>query len=214
MPDLYRRFGEEWIALNPGWELRDWGYEDLPPLQNQAEFDSCGVTWTPARGDAKEATMIQVTQADIAAYEILYNEGGLYLNCDMKPIRALPTDFCDREALLAYEVDGWLISNAFMAAVPQHPLMTAVIEAIPESVHRAEGRSMDWVTGPKLLTAVKKEQFDHVEVWTSRYCNPFMPNQQPVIFEETVAAHFWGHAMRDEELWPNLGRQEGAQRYN
>lgn len=214
MPDLYVQFGKEWLELNPGWVMWDWGYDDLFLLQNQPEFDSCGVTWTPGRGDAKEATMIQVTQADIAAYEILYNEGGLYLNCDMKPIRPLPADFCDRDILLAYELDGWLVSNAFMAAAPEHPLIGAVIEAIPESVRNTEGRSMDWVTGPKLLSAVKKERFDDVEVWPSRYCNPFMPDQQPVIYEETVAAHYWGHAMRDEELWPELGRQPGAQRYN
>jgi len=214
MPDLYVQFKQQWLDLNPGWELRDWGYDDLPPLDNQTEFDGCGTTWFPGRGDAKEATMIQVTQADIAAYEILYKNGGLYLNCDMKPIKPLPEDFCDHDAILAYELDGWLISNAFMAAVPKHPLMKAVIEAIPGSVRAAADRSMDWITGPKLLTAVKKEAFDDVTTWPARYCNPFMPDQAPVISEDSIAAHYWGHAARDEDLWPDLGRQPGAQRYN
>lgn len=214
MPDAYRDYGQKWLTLNPGWTLIDWDYDTLPPLTNQAEFDGCGTTWTPGRGDAKEATMIQVTQADIAAYEILHQHGGLYVNCDMEPIRPLPEDFTSHDMILAYEVDGWLISNAFMAAEPGHPLLADVIAAIPNSVANSEGRSMDWITGPKLLTAIKKENHDHVTVWPARYCNPYMPDQPPVIYPETIAAHCWGHAARDEELWPDQPRQHGQQRYN
>jgi mannosyltransferase OCH1-like enzyme len=214
MPDLYVQFGQEWLTLNPGWEIRHWGYDNLPQLINQTEFDQCGKTWHPGRGDAKEATMIQVTQADIAAYEILHKFGGLYLNCDMKPIKPLPANFREHDMILSYEIDGWLISNAFMAATPEHPLLKSVIKAIPASVSNSAGRSMDWVTGPKLLTAVKKETHDTVTVWPAKHCNPFMPNENPQIFDETIAAHFWGHAMPDEQLWPNLQRQPGEQRYN
>lgn len=213
MPETYKLYGCEWTDMNPGWELIDWNYDTLPPLQNQDAFDGCGITWKPARGDAKEATMIQVTQADIAAYEILYREGGLYLNCDMKPVRPLPETFCDNDAILAYEVEGVLISNAFMAAEVQHPLFQAVIDAIPGSIANPPGPSMDWITGPRLLTRVAQAAFPNVTVWPARYCNPFMPNNQPVIYEDTIAAHYWGHAAQDEQLWPDLGRQIGAQRY-
>lgn len=214
MPQLYKDFADQWLELNPDWEMQEWGYGNMPPLVNQEQFDGCGTTWHPGRGDAKEASMIQVTQADIAAYEILYLHGGLYLNCDMKPIKPLPPDFCDHDAVLAYELDGWLISNAFMAAEPKHPLLRTVIDRIPASVSDSTNKSMDWITGPKLLTAVKKEAHDDVLVWPARYCNPFMPDQAPVIHADSIAAHYWGHAAKDEDLWPDMGRQSGAQRYN
>lgn len=213
MPQSYRAYGHDWIELNPGWKLIDWNYDTLPELINQHWFDTCGTAWRPGRGDAKEATMIQVTQADIASYEILHQHGGLYVNCDMQPISPLP-DLTEVDVLLAYEIDGWLISNAFMAATPNHPLMQSVINAIPGSIQANQQASMDWITGPKLLTAVKKELHDDVFVLPARACNPFMPDQQPVVYPETICQHHWGHAAKDEELWPDLPRQEGQQRYN
>lgn len=213
MPAQYAEYGQDWRRLNPEWDLIDWTYETLPPLRNQSEFDGCGVTWTPERGDAKEATMIQVTQADIAAYEILYQNGGLYVNCDMKPIKPLPKDFCDHEAVFAYEIDGTLISNAFMAATAHHPALNAVIEAIPASVQNASGRSMDYVTGPRHLTGIIQQQYPNTTIWPARYCNPYLPNSQPTFHEDTIAIHYWGHATQDESLWPDMDRQPGAQRY-
>jgi mannosyltransferase OCH1-like enzyme len=211
MPERYRENGELWLQLNPGWELIDHDYTTLPLLRNEWEFSEVGKSWMPKRGDGKEASLIQVTQADIAAYEILYSLGGLYVNCDMRPIRPLPDHLQEQDITLAYEVDGSLISNAFMMSVPQHPLINAVIEALPESVKHPD-RGVDHVTGPRLLSRIA-ETFHGIDILPARFCNPWLPTQQKVTHEDTICVHEWGHATKDEDLWADKPRQAGEQRY-
>jgi mannosyltransferase OCH1-like enzyme len=212
MPDRYREYGQAWLDLNPGWELIDHDYSTLPPLRNEWEFTECGRSWTPGRGDQKQASLIQVTQADIGAYEILWSLGGLYVNCDMRPIRPIPTDLTERDITLAYEIDGVLISNAWMMSEPQHPVMNAVIEALPENVRTCD-RGVDHVTGPRLLTRVVSHSYPDTHILPARYCNPWLPTYEQQIHEDTICVHEWGHATRDEDLWPTEGRQAGEQRY-
>jgi mannosyltransferase OCH1-like enzyme len=212
MPDRYRENGELWKTLNPDWELIDHTYDTLPPLRNHWEFAECGKSWTPGRGDAKEASLIQVTQADIAAYEILWNHGGLYVNCDMRPVKPLPDDLTDRDLTLAYEIDGSLISNAFMASSPQHPLMNRIIEELPNSV-RTCTLGVDYVTGPRFLTRMTQAHQPDAFILPARACNPWLPTSPQVVHPDTICVHEWGHATNDEHLWPNQGRQSGAQRY-
>ena len=201
MPDLYAKFGAEWQTMNPDWMVIDWNYQSMPKPINEWEFEQCGREWLPAAGDAKPATLVQVTQADILSYELLYHYGGLYLNTDMRPMQPLPKDFTEHDAVLANEVDDVLISNAFMAAEAQHPLMKSVIDAIPHSV-KTEKRSVDWVTGPKLLTRIKQENYPETLTWPARYCNPWLASFKGIPHAESIAAHYWGHRTDDAILWP------------
>lgn len=211
MPERYRENGELWMKFNPDWELIDHDYSTLPPLRNAWEFNEVGKSWLPGRGNQKEASLVQVTQADIGAYEILWTFGGLYVNCDMRPVRGLPDAITEADITLAYEIDGSLISNAFMMCTPGHPLMDAVIEALPENV-RTCNRGVDHVTGPRLLTRVA-QSFPGIQVLPARFCNPWLPTYVQQLHEDTICVHEWGHATKDEDLWPGKDRQPGEQRY-
>lgn len=212
MPDRYHENRNLWKKLNPEWRVTDFNLEGLPALRNQKWFDECGITWHPGRGDQKEASLIQVTKADIASYELLYRYGGLYVNCDMRPLRPLPDIFFKHDLVLAYEIDGELISNAFMACAPEHPIIEAVIDAIPGNIETVHA-GVDYITGPRLLTRIVNEFDCDVLILASRFCNPWLPSQARTIYDETICEHEWGHATADQELWPTLDRQPGQQRY-
>lgn len=212
MPERYRDNGALWLEFNPGWELIDHDYTTLPPLRNEWEFTECGKAWTPGRGDQKEASLIQVTQADIGAYEILWTFGGLYVNCDMRPVKPIPEHVTETDMTLAYEIDIALISNAFMASEPGHPVMDAVITALPESVRTCK-LGVDYVTGPRLLTKVVRETAPATRILPSRFCNPWLPTSTQQTHADTICVHEWGHATKDEDLWPSEKRQAGEQRY-
>jgi mannosyltransferase OCH1-like enzyme len=213
MPDRYKENAAKWIELNPEWVLQDYDETDLPRLENQEAFDECGWSWIPGRGDSKEASLIQVTKADIAGYELIYQFGGLYVNCDMRPIKPLPESFDEHDLILSYEVDGTLISNAFMACAPGNPVIGAVIDAIPESIKTVRA-GVDYVTGPRLLTRIVNELAPDALILPARFCNPWLPMQPQRIYYETICEHEWGHATSDETLWPDHGRQPGLQRYH
>jgi mannosyltransferase OCH1-like enzyme len=129
----------------------------------------------------------------------------------MRPIRPIPEHLLDQEITLAYEIDGTLISNAWMMSIPEHPLLNAVIEALPESV-RSCNLGVDYVTGPRLLTRIAAG-FPEISILPSRFCNPWLPTHEQALHEETICVHEWGHATRDEDLWPDKPRQDGQQRY-
>ena len=52
---------------NPGWEHRLWTDDNLPELQNRAEFD---------------ATIDLTQRSDLLRYEILFRHGGVYVDAD------------------------------------------------------------------------------------------------------------------------------------
>lgn len=200
MPETYREYGLAWQNMNPRWHLIDWTYQTMPQIINQDIFDGCGTTWTPIPGAAKANSIIQVAQADVMAYELLYSFGGLYVNTDMEPLRPIPESLLENEIVLANEIDNWLISNAWMMSAPGHPLMHAVINAIPGNIE-VETRSIDWQTGPKLLTRIKEDQFPETPVLPARFCNPWTDTPHGTPHFESLCAHHWGHKNPDHLLW-------------
>lgn len=201
MPELYRQFGERWADMNPGWQVHDWRYEDLPPLVNQETFDAIGDTIRPNPGGAKGDSVVQVQRADIASYELLLTYGGLYLNCDIDPVRPLPDGFTDHAAVLVHETSFYL-SNAFMAAEPDHPLMRRVVADLPARVDQRRHDPINEVTGPHLLTACWRSMPDaDVEVWPAHMVNPWIASHEGEPHPDSVCVHRWGHATPDEHLW-------------
>jgi mannosyltransferase OCH1-like enzyme len=200
MPNEYVQYGERWKELNPEWRVIEWGYDNRPPLINESLFVNCGTEWTPIAGAAKATSIIQVAQADLLGYELLYRYGGLYVNTDMEPLRPIPDEFTQMDVLLANEIDDWLISNAWMMSAPQHPLIRAVIDAIPGNI-AVETRSIDWQTGPKLLTRIKQEQYPDTPVLPARFCNPWTDTPWGQPHPDSLCAHHWGHKHPDHLLW-------------
>lgn len=203
MPVSYQHFGNKWRALNPTWHLIDWDYGMMPPLRNQWHFNNVGTGWDPNPGAAKANSIKQVARADIAAYELLYLYGGLYVNCDMEPLRPIPDELIEQPVTLANEIDHWLISNAWMMSVPAHPLFDTIINAIPGNIEQ-ETRTIDWKTGPKLLTRIAHEQFPEVAVLPARFCNPWTPQVPTGPTEESICTHHWGHMIPDASLWGEI----------
>jgi len=200
MPQAYREYGNAWRDLNPGWKVIEWDYSNRPPLINESLFLNCGTEWTPIAGAAKTTSITQVAQADLLGYELLYRYGGLYVNTDMEPLRPIPDEFTQMDVLLANEIDDWLISNAWMMSAPQHPLIRAVIDAIPGNI-ATETRSIDWQTGPKLLTRIKEQQYPDTPVLPARFCNPWTDTPWGEPHPDSICAHHWGHKHPDHLLW-------------
>lgn len=200
MPADYVEYGRLWREMNPRWHLIDWDYATVPQIINQDLFDGCGDTWIPIPGAAKSTSIIQVAQADLMGYELLHSFGGLYVNTDMEPLRPIPEALLEHDIVLANEIDNWLISNAWMMSVPGHPLIRAVIDAIPGNI-QVESRSIDWQTGPKLLTRIKEERFPETPVLPARYCNPWTDTPWGEPHPDSICAHHWGHKHPDDLLW-------------
>ncbi|MGZ4693637.1 MAG: FkbM family methyltransferase [Acidimicrobiales bacterium] len=136
MPDEYVEHGRSWQRLHPGWELVTWGDDDLDWLQNRAEFDR-----------AERFT----TKSNIARYEIVHREGGLYVDCDFEALRPVD-ELLDGASLVVGEERDGLLANALFAATPGHPTLAYAIDELPRSFAALSDRHSITNTGPEFWT--------------------------------------------------------------
>ncbi len=133
MPEQYERWWERWQALHPTWEARTWGDADADAF--------------PLTRDAWPRCSAPAQQADLMRLELLYHHGGVYVDADTEPYRAIGALQC-LPGFAAWDRPGW-VGNAVMGAVPMHPGIRSCIRAALPQVGQAP-----YETGPAITTAV------------------------------------------------------------
>jgi len=113
VPSKVIDFSRTIIDLHPNWEYKLWGYDDINKLniKNTELFNS-----TTNRG----------AQSDILRYEILFNEGGIYLDTDFYMVKTF-------ESLLHLEffsgngANDPEVFNGLFGCIPNHPILENII---------------------------------------------------------------------------------------
>lgn len=219
-PAAYDAYWEEWQRLNPDWTLRTWSESDLhlmdwpPNVRRVWEYlehfgAHGGIMMDPARA-------LAVQKADILGYLILANYGGVYVNCDMQPLRPLAHLFSQMppgvDSFAGHEDDHYLC-NAVMGSVAEGRIMRSILGELTEQRVRANPQ-MEVATGPHLLTQVYYSQGGKgSNLWalpreTFYYAHhgmiPF--GQDAAQFEYAaraqgaIALHHWGHRTQEGEV--------------
>jgi mannosyltransferase OCH1-like enzyme len=211
MPARYKAYGQKWLDLNPGYELVEWNEEKVEDLglRNFGVWnyirDNGGFTCIPHSAVAARATQL----ADVAAYEIIHHFGGIYVNCDMEPLRPISDIPVLPDAAYACQEVGRWINNGMLGGPAGHPFWELVIDELPERWTRLFGQPMHITTGPHLLTSVYEENPDAgLTVLPQELFNYTPLEQIPVgggdarfqnrvkknaVKAGAVAIHWWGH---------------------
>lgn len=210
MPDRYYEYGRKWRNLNPGWRLLDWSVESVEQcmsLQNIEVWNHVKETGGSPSSVVGAETKKYTQLADIAAYEIIHDFGGVYVNCDMEPVRPLsdlPVDVLAK-ATASQETGRW-VNNGFLSGPARSPFWKMVLDALPGSYWNSPEAQMNVTTGPGLLTPVHdahpgeltvldKRYFNYVELDYIPYGSTEMPNElrQQAIDAGAVVLHHWQH---------------------
>lgn len=211
-PERYDEYWQMWQDLHPDAEFHTWTEDNIPNLANQEAFDqvrsiakSCGVTMAHKRA-------VAVQRADIVAYEIVSRFGGVYLNCDMMPLKNFDPLLKDN-AFLGME-DDHHVCNAVMGGVPNHPLFENVIRFLPMSLAMHGNIGMEVATGPQHLTRVwRAMDYRDVKVHPVDTFYPVHHSQIPYGTEnfdsyvelakhrQSYAVHMWGHRSQEGRLY-------------
>lgn len=210
-PERYDEYWAAWQDMHPDWEFHTWTESNLGPLVNIVPWTvvgeiakSCGVSMSHDRA-------VAVMRADIAAYEIVHNLGGFYLNCDMMPLKPF-TPLTGSHAILGME-DDWHVCNAVMGGEPKHPLFRDVIRMLPVSLQQYGSIGMEVATGPQLLTRVWRSGTYDVDVLPTSAFYPAHHSEVPYgsdNFDHVVqkgrdqdsyACHMWGHRSQEGDLF-------------
>lgn len=202
MPQEYTEYGRKWEELNPGWEVFDHGEEiiqlwgDLAPVFNHLY----------ERDGGRDSIELHVQVADVVGYALVREFGGVYVNCDMEPVRPLEDRLPDC-AWASYENhEDWRIVNAaFGAPEAGNEFWSQLLRELPHRYFNNPYDEMVMTTGPGFLTdfAALNGLLDKVPfyVFSKDTFNPVHWKQisdggdasgfeYP---ENTIAVHHWGH---------------------
>lgn len=172
MPDEFKRYGDTWTRLHPGWEMR---------LHTPENF-------TTRYPDLVAACNKPSNASNIYRYEIMFQQGGIYVDTDFECLKNIEK-LIDGEALFtAHQVDdqrnpGYL-ANGFFGCTPLHPAMAQTLGTLPT-----------WkgpTYGPTLFTHVMLKHLPRV--FPRRLFYPYSWDElerEHEPFPEAYAVHHW-----------------------
>ncbi|MGH3788616.1 MAG: glycosyltransferase family 32 protein [Pseudonocardiaceae bacterium] len=201
-PAFYDDYWQQWAALHPGWDLHTWTERSIPPLRNQAEYDPCA----PAAGDgilADDELAAVVQRSHIAAYELVWRFGGVYVDCAMQPLRPLD-ELLDFPALAGLGDDRYMC-NAVLGGEPRSPFFDAVISELPFRVATNPHAGVEVQTGPHLLTAIWREHPELIavlprEAFLCAHHGSATTQVETARRAGAFAIHHWLHRARGRDL--------------
>ena len=177
-----------------GYDLKLWTELNLPELRNQAVYDALGDGRYVNAGGGDHALGVWVQRADVVAYELVWQYGGIYANTDLECLRRLDP-LLDGVSAFAGREDGTYICNALMGASAKHPFFDAVITELPNRFARMSGEPMNIVTGPHLLTEIASTR-DDLTIFDKATFYPFSFTEMDQEWDHHPGAytrHHWGH---------------------
>lgn len=120
-PLIYKKFEKSWKKLHPTWKYICWTEKIIKKsfgtLINKKAYDQ-------ANNYAKKS--------DILRYELLYNYGGLYVDCDILCFESFDTlnKLFHFYAGMEANTVRVFIQNAFIASISKHPILFECIKII------------------------------------------------------------------------------------
>ena len=136
LPDKYKKWQTTWQSI-PGWTYKLWTDNEVEnlTLTNRTLYD-------------KETNM--GARSDILRLEILYREGGVYVDTDFECLKpelfdALSDAYDFYCCIHPLDYSVLLINNAIIGSAPGHPILKACIENVPCKQHECQNKNVNIV---------------------------------------------------------------------
>jgi mannosyltransferase OCH1-like enzyme len=187
-----------WKKTNPSWKVYVWTDKEVETFSffNKKAFDA-----------AKNLT----EKADILRYELLYQLGGIYVDCDVQCLQSFDTlaKSCDlfvgMESLDQKPLDNY-ISGAVIGAIPKHPLILKLLSTITPGPGDSDSLRINVKTGPGHITRYflhnAATYSPNITCLPPSYFCPFYSQdmkqnsldalKKTKVKKETMAIHYWG----------------------
>lgn len=206
MPKAYRDYGRDWEELNPGWDVLTWD-EGIVEVIAERIPELAPVFHSLAERDAGRFGIEYYVQlADVLGYALVEHFGGVYVNCDMQPVRSLAGRLPDKAwASLENNEDGRIVNAAFGAPEAHDRFWLGLIHDLPARYFANPEAEMVETTGPAFLTDYARTRSEQLHVFPVVTFNPFHWKQIESgsdanqllsvvgVSPETIAVHHWGH---------------------
>jgi inositol phosphorylceramide mannosyltransferase catalytic subunit len=184
-----RRNWRRFARLHPNWELRTWDRFD--PDSFPKTYDAL----TRCRGPAQ--------QADLMRLEILWREGGIYVDTDCEPVRRM--DPLRSLGCFFGSEDGVHYSTGVIGAVAGHPAVGAYLDGVVDGDRVGADLPVNEATGPMFATQVLAGRTDVTLLPPEAfYPEPFADStrrfrrsRRRLAGPGTYVVHRWAHSWRE-----------------
>ena len=139
-PELAKKCIASWEKFCPDFEIREWNE------------DNCDYLAMPFMAEAYAAKKYAFV-SDVMRLIVLEQYGGVYFDTDVEVVRDISPLLSD-EGFIGFENDRFVNSGQVMAAVPQHPVVQAMIEEYKKLHFTNADGSVNAVGCPHLNTDV------------------------------------------------------------
>jgi len=181
MPEEFDRYWTEWARLHPGWAMSSWTEESLPRLNTHGLYRRAPELVTGP------GHPIEQFRADLVRYELLWLYGGVWVDCDLEPLRPLPLENDGPVTLMAaWEKQGMWVGNSILGAAPRHPFIGRLLQDLIDEDWRVPQRPAR-VSGPQFLT----RRIDH-----------YGPGIY-ILDEKLIYPYSWKELHREGEKFPD-----------
>jgi mannosyltransferase OCH1-like enzyme len=179
IPQRYREWGRQLAAMHPDWEYRFWGDDDFGWLANQDLYD-----------DAENLVVdhrVGQLRSDLARYEILERFGGIWLDCDIQPLKPLNAVW-GPETFAGWERQGEWVGTSVIGGRAGSAMWKACVQGLRKAKYMTPPGPMHMVTefAPKY----------GMHVYPEHTFYPYRTHDignVPHDFGESLVAHHWNH---------------------
>jgi mannosyltransferase OCH1-like enzyme len=177
MPEEHQKFGEKWLAMHSGWEMKLWSDEFIETSRFRKLIET-------ARKVSSRSNIIRL--------EVIERYGGVYCDTDVEPLRCFETLLEDVEAFCGYEVPDQRVCNAVFGATPYHPWLATLLATLPAYA----GCEPPW--GPIHMTA-SLDLHPEVTTFDQGVLYPLLwdkSKEEIAAFQcpsQCYAKHYWAH---------------------
>lgn len=187
---------DTWVQKNPDYEVTIWGNDSLK--------DYVWRNWN------KISDMLHKKDyagaSDIMRYQILHEQGGIYIDADSYCVKPLEDWLLNCEAFACWEqeiVRNNLIANTYIGGVQGADIWSKCIEEV--SKRDCTEQKLAWmITGPMLVTDVFFKQQANLTVYPSHF---FMPEHHTGYKSNVTGHHFASHLWGSDVGYDNMDEQ-------
>ncbi len=227
VPEKYKAWMDSWKIA--GWTYKLWTDKEVAnfPLHNQKFYDEA-----ENYGE----------KADILRYEILYREGGLYVDVDFQCLKPDLFDAFHRsfdffmglqpiESVLVEDRDyvAHRLGNALISSIPKHPSLQKIVLELENSYNDSQMVGIPQRTGPAYVTRkIREHQKDSLSTLRDLFLPPtfFYPlmfgvfkkkQTEKILLQlskkpEAAAIHYWDRSWFSFRLGLEMATNEVTRR--
>lgn len=190
IPEEDRACIDSWSKFCPDYEIIEW---------NESNYDFSKCTYMKQAYEAKMWGFVP----DYARLDIIYREGGIYLDTDVEMIRNLD-DFLEYEAFMGFENRTGVALGLGFGAKSGNPVIKQMRDMYEDISFYREDHSLNLVVSPVYSTEIlksyglkangKRQTVGNIEIFPPEYFAPLSYSDNRLRITENTYSIHWYHA--------------------